>query len=60
MVFLALQMKTNDPMFWVFVIIALSFVVIAIAMVAIALFVNRAESEGDALSESGALELHGR
>jgi uncharacterized protein YoxC len=51
MVFLALQMKTNDPMFWVFVIIALSFVVIAIAMVAIALFVNRAVKTVDRLEE---------
>ncbi len=37
-----LQMNTNDPMFWVMVIIAASFLVIAIAMVAIAVFVNRA------------------
>ncbi|MGB7925235.1 MAG: hypothetical protein WCF57_18500 [Pyrinomonadaceae bacterium] len=42
MMFLALQMKTNDPLFWVMVIIALSFVVIAVAMVAIAMFVSRA------------------
>jgi len=39
---LALQMSTNDPMFWVMVVVALSFIVIAIAMVAIAVFVNRA------------------
>ena len=37
-----LQMNTNDPMFWILVIIAASFVIIAIAMVAIAVFVNRA------------------
>jgi uncharacterized protein YoxC len=37
-----LQMNTNDPMFWIMVIIAASFLVIAIAMVAIAIFVNRA------------------
>lgn len=37
-----LQMNTNDPMFWVMVIVAASFVIIAIAMVAIAVFVNRA------------------
>jgi len=37
-----LQMKPNDPMFWIMVIIALSFVVIAIAMIAIAIYVNRA------------------
>ena len=39
---LAFQMSTHDPMFWVMVIIAASFIVIAIAMVAIAVFVNRA------------------
>jgi hypothetical protein len=37
-----LQMSTRDPMFWVMVIIAASFIVIAIAMVAIAMFVSRA------------------
>jgi uncharacterized protein YoxC len=37
-----LQMNTNDPMFWVMVIIAASFLIIAIAMVAIAVFVSRA------------------
>jgi uncharacterized protein YoxC len=37
-----LQMSTTDPMFWIMVIIAASFLVIAIAMVAIAVFVNRA------------------
>jgi len=40
--FLALQMNTNDPMFWVMVVIALSFIIIAVAMVSIAVFVNRA------------------
>jgi hypothetical protein len=40
--FLALQMSTRDPMFWVMVVVAASFIVIAIAMVAIAVFVNRA------------------
>ena len=35
-------MSTNDPMFWVMVIIAASFIVIAIAMIAIAVFVSRA------------------
>ncbi len=39
---LALQINPNDPMFWVMVVIALSFIVIALAMVAIAVFVNRA------------------
>jgi len=38
----ALQMSTNDPLFWIMVIIAASFVVIAIAMIAIAIFVSRA------------------
>ena len=38
----ALQMSTNDPLFWIMVIIAASFIVIAIAMVAIAIFVSRA------------------
>ncbi|HKR12630.1 MAG TPA: hypothetical protein VJT15_11260 [Pyrinomonadaceae bacterium] len=36
------QMTTNDPMFWIMVIIAASFLVIAIAMIAIAVFVSRA------------------
>lgn len=39
---LALQMNLNDPMFWVMVIIAVSFVVIAIAMSVIAMRVGRA------------------
>jgi hypothetical protein len=38
----AFQMSPNDPMFWVMLVIALSFIVIAIAMVAIAVYVNRA------------------
>ena len=38
MYFPAIQMSTNDPMFWIMLVIALSFIVIAIAMVAIALF----------------------
>jgi uncharacterized protein YoxC len=42
MTVLALQMSTNDPMFWIMVIIAAAFIVIAIAMVAIAVFVSRA------------------
>jgi len=40
--FPALQMSTNDPLFWIMVVIASSFVIIAIAMVAMAVFVNRA------------------
>ena len=39
---LALQITTNDPMFWIMVIVALSFFVMAVAMVAIAIFVSRA------------------
>ena len=38
----ALQMSTNDPAFWVMVIVAVSFLVIACSMVAMALFVSRA------------------
>ena len=37
-----LQMSTRDPLFWIMVIIAASFIVIAIAMIAIATFVSRA------------------
>jgi len=37
-----LQISTHDPLFWILVVIAASFIVIAIAMVAIAVFVNRA------------------
>ena len=39
---LALQMSTDDPLFWVMVIIALCFLIIAGAMLAIAVFVSRA------------------
>lgn len=38
---LAFQMNVNDPMFWVMVIVALSFLVIAIAMIVIARVVSR-------------------
>src|SRR5436190_14508582 len=41
MTFFALQMNINDPMFWIMVIIAVSFIVIAIAMVSIARGVSR-------------------
>jgi uncharacterized protein YoxC len=37
-----LQMSTRDPMFWIMVIIAASFILIAIAMIAVAVFVSRA------------------
>jgi len=39
---LLLQMSTRDPMFWIMVIIAASFVIIAIAMIAMAVYVSRA------------------
>jgi uncharacterized protein YoxC len=42
MTLLALQMNPNDPMFWVMVVIASSFVIIALAMIAIAIFASRA------------------
>ena len=42
MIVVALQMSTNDPMFWIMVIIAASFVLIAIAMIVMAVFVSRA------------------
>jgi uncharacterized protein YoxC len=42
MVMLALQMSTNDPAFWVMVIVAASFLVIAVAMIFMAVFVSRA------------------
>ena len=48
---LALQMSTTDPMFWVMVVVALSFIVIAIAMVAIAVFVNRAVKSAGRLED---------
>jgi uncharacterized protein YoxC len=48
---LALQINTNDPMFWVMVVIALSFIVIALAMVSIALFVSRAVKSVNRLEE---------
>ncbi|HEV8426890.1 MAG TPA: hypothetical protein VGQ41_03185 [Pyrinomonadaceae bacterium] len=37
-----LQMSTRDPMFWIMVIIAASFILIAVAMIAIAVYVSRA------------------
>lgn len=35
-------MSTNDPAFWVMIVVAVSFIVIAVAMVAIAVVVSRA------------------
>ncbi len=48
---LALQMNPNDPLFWILVVIALSFVVIAVAMVAIAVVVSRAAKSVNRLEE---------
>jgi methyl-accepting chemotaxis protein len=42
MTFLALQINANDPLFWVMIVIAASFVIIAVAMIAIAVVVSRA------------------
>jgi hypothetical protein len=42
MPFPALQLSTNDPAFWVLVVVAVSFVVIAAAMVSVAVLVGRA------------------
>ena len=39
---LALQMSTNDPAFWVLVVVAVSFFIIAIAMIFMAVYVSRA------------------
>ena len=48
---LLLQMSTNDPMFWIMVIIAVSFVFIAVAMIALAVFVSRAVKTVNRLEE---------
>lgn len=48
---LALQMNANDPMFWIMVVIAASFIVIAIALVAVAVFVSRAVKSVGRLEE---------
>lgn len=48
---LLLQMSTNDPMFWIMVIIAASFVFIAGAMIALAVFVSRAVKTVNRLEE---------
>jgi uncharacterized protein YoxC len=48
---LLLQMSTRDPLFWIMVIIAASFIVIAIAMVAIAMFVSRAVKSVNRMEE---------
>ncbi len=46
-----LQMSTRDPLFWILVIIAASFLVIAIAMIAIATFVSRAVKSVNRMEE---------
>jgi methyl-accepting chemotaxis protein len=48
---LLLQMSTRDPMFWIMVIIAASFVFIAVAMIAIAVYVSRAIKTVNRLEE---------
>jgi methyl-accepting chemotaxis protein len=48
---LLLQMSTRDPMFWIMVIIAASFVFIAVAMIAIAVFVSRTVKTVNRLEE---------
>ena len=48
---LLLQMSTRDPLFWIMVIIAASFVLIAIAMIAMAVFVSRAVKTVNRLEE---------
>ena len=53
-----LQMRPNDPMFWIMVVIALSFIVIAIAMIAIAVYVNRAVKSAARLEQNGGENLH--
>ena len=51
MSFPALQMSVHDPLFWIMVVIALSFIVIAIAMVAMSVFVSRAVKSVGRLEE---------
>ena len=46
-----LQMDTNDPLFWIMVIIAASFIVIAISMIVIAVFVSRAVKSVNRMEE---------
>jgi len=51
MTYLVLQITTRDPLFWIMLVIALSFIIIAIAMVAIAVYVNRAVKSVNRLEE---------
>jgi uncharacterized protein YoxC len=46
-----LQMSTRDPLFWIMVIIAASFILIAIAMIVMAVFVSRAVKTVNRLEE---------
>jgi len=48
---LALQINPNDPMFWVMVVVALSFLVIAVSMIFVAVFVSRAVKSVNRLEE---------
>ena len=48
---LALQMHPNDPLFWVMIVIALSFIIIAVAMIAIAVMISRAVKSVNRLEE---------
>ena len=47
----ALQMSPQDPLFWIMVVIALSFIVLAFAMVSMAVYVNRAVKSVGRLEE---------
>ena len=46
-----LQVSTNDPLFWIMVIIAASFIMIAVAMIVIAVFVSRAVKSVNRMEE---------
>jgi uncharacterized protein YoxC len=48
---LAFQVNTNDPLFWILVIVAISFFVIAIAMIFIAAYVSKAVSSVNRLEQ---------
>ena len=51
MLALALHFDPNDPMFWIMVIIALSFLLISVSMIFMAVFVNRAVKSVNRLEE---------
>src|SRR5258705_11485706 len=48
---LALQIDPNDPLFWVMIVIVLSFIVIAVAMIAIGVMISRAVKSVNRLEE---------